>query len=99
MRRRADRAEIREEWIQRAIDHPIKESLQADGRIRLWTRVAEMDGRYLRVIMLPDRETVHNAFFDRSFKPCKSCIYRTQIGAPSSLRSRRMRRIVVWTKL
>lgn len=69
MRRRADRAEIRDEWIQRAIDHPIKESLQADGRIRLWTRAAEMDGRYLRVIMLPDRETVHNAFFDRSFKP------------------------------
>jgi hypothetical protein len=69
MRRRADRAEIQDEWIQRAIDHPIKESLQADGRIRLWTRVAEMDGRYLRVIMLPDRETIHNAFFDRSFKP------------------------------
>ena len=45
MRRRADRAEIRDEWIQQAIDHPIKESLQADGRIRLWTRVAEMDGR------------------------------------------------------
>jgi hypothetical protein len=69
MRRRADRAEIRDEWIQRAIHHPIKESLQADGRIRLWTRVAEMDERYLRVIMLPDRETVRNAFFDRSFKP------------------------------
>ena len=49
MRRRADRAEIRDEWIQRAIDHPIKESLQEGGRIRLWTRVAEMDGRYLRV--------------------------------------------------
>ena len=42
MRRRADRAEIRDEWIQRAIDHPIKESLQADGRIRPRTRVAEM---------------------------------------------------------
>ena len=55
MRRRADRAEIRDEWIQQAIDHPIKESLQADGRIRLCTHVAEMDGRYLRVMMLPDR--------------------------------------------
>jgi hypothetical protein len=31
--------------------------------------LAEMDGRYLRVIMLPDRETVHDASFDRSFKP------------------------------
>jgi hypothetical protein len=25
-------------------------------------------GKYLRVIMLDDGETVHNAFFDRSFK-------------------------------
>ena len=29
---------------------------------------AEMDERVLRVILLPDRETVHNAFFDRSVK-------------------------------
>ena len=69
MRSRADRALIREEWIQKAIDHPIKESVQKDGRIRRWTRVAEMDGRYLRVILLADKQTVHNAFFDRSFKP------------------------------
>jgi len=26
-----------------------------------------MDNRYLRVILLPDRDTVHNAFFDRRF--------------------------------
>ncbi len=69
MRNRADRAIIREEWIQSAIDHPIKESVQKDGRIRRWTRVTEMDGKYLRVMLLPDKETVHNAFFDRSFKP------------------------------
>jgi len=25
--------------------------------------------RYLRVILLADGETVHNVFFDRSFKP------------------------------
>jgi hypothetical protein len=25
-------------------------------------------GKFLRVILLPDGETVHNAFFDRSFK-------------------------------
>jgi len=69
MRSRADRVLIREEWIQKAIDHPMKESVQKDGRIRRWTLLAEMDGRYLRVILLPDKETVHNAFFDRSFKP------------------------------
>jgi hypothetical protein len=28
-----------------------------------------MEARYLRVILLPDRETVHNAFFDRRFRP------------------------------
>ena len=28
-----------------------------------------MDGRYLRVILLPDGVTVHNAFFDRTFTP------------------------------
>jgi hypothetical protein len=32
-------------------------------------RIAEMENRYLRVVLLPDGETVHNAFFDRGFKP------------------------------
>ena len=44
-------------------------TVQQDGRIRRWAAITEMDGRYLRVILLPDGETVHNAFFDRSFKP------------------------------
>lgn len=69
MRRRADRAVIRLEWIEHAIAHPVREQIQRDGRIRRWAPIAEMDGRYLRVILLPDGETVHNAFFDRSFRP------------------------------
>ncbi len=69
MRMRPDRAMISEEWIERAILSPIRETVQADGRIRRWTPVREMEGRYLRVILLPDGETVHNAFFDRSFVP------------------------------
>ena len=40
-----------------------------DGRIRRWIRVPEMENRYLRVILLEDGETVHNAFFDRRFTP------------------------------
>jgi hypothetical protein len=32
-------------------------------------RIAEMDDRWLRVILLSDGDTVHNAFFDRSFHP------------------------------
>jgi len=51
------------------IEHPIKEVIQKDGRIRRWAPINEMGGKYLRVILLPDGETVHNAFFDRSFTP------------------------------
>jgi hypothetical protein len=54
--------------IQYVIDHPVTEVIQEDGRIRRWAAIEEMDGRYLRVILLPDGETVHNAFFDRRFK-------------------------------
>ena len=69
MRQRLDRAAILLEWIERVIAHPVHEEAQRDGRIRRWAPIAEMDGRYLRVILLPDGETEHNAFFDRSFRP------------------------------
>jgi len=68
MRQRPDRAMIQLEWIQRVIEHPEKEIIQQDRRIRRWARIKEMDGRALRVILLPDGETVHNAFFDRDFE-------------------------------
>jgi hypothetical protein len=69
MRSPPDRAAIRLEWIEHVIANPVREVIQHDGRIRRWAPIAEMDGRYLRVILLPDGETVHNAFFDRVFKP------------------------------
>ena len=69
MRQRPGRVFIELEWIQRVIDHPVREFVQADGRIRRWAPIAEMEGRYLRVILLPDAITVHNAFFDRTFRP------------------------------
>lgn len=68
MRSRSDRAIIREEWILRAVEHPVREVIQEDGRIRRWAKIDEMDGKYLRVILLSDKETVHNAFFDRTFE-------------------------------
>lgn len=67
-RLRPDRAMIKDEWIEFVIDHPIDEVIQADGRIKRWARIAAMENRALRVILLADGETVHNAFFDRSFK-------------------------------
>lgn len=68
-RSRPDRAGIQAEWIQRAVEHPEHQHVQSDGRIRRWVRIPEAGGRYLRVILLADRETVRNAFFDRGFKP------------------------------
>lgn len=69
VRQRPDRIFIELEWIQRVMEHPTSEVVQADGRIRLLAPIAEMGGRYLRVVLLPDRMTVHNAFFDRRFRP------------------------------
>ena len=69
IRLRPDRAKIRLEWIQYVVEHPVREVIQADGRIRRWAPVSEMEDRYLRVVLLADGETIHNAFFDRSFKP------------------------------
>ena len=69
MRRRPDRAVIRMEWIQEVVNNPVKEAVQKDGRIRRWAAISENDGRYLRVILLEDGVTVHNAFFDRGFMP------------------------------
>ncbi|MGH7230512.1 MAG: hypothetical protein ACREJU_04035 [Nitrospiraceae bacterium] len=69
IRTRPDRAVILNEWIERAIYSPAREQIQVDGRIRRWVQIPEMEGRYLRVVLLPDGETVHNAFFDRRFEP------------------------------
>lgn len=67
MRKRPDRAIIEDKWITSVIDRPEKIEVQSDGRIRKWGWIAE-EGKFLRVILLADGETVHNAFFDRSFK-------------------------------
>jgi len=69
MRERSDRAIVKLQWIERVVRYPEKEIIQNDGRIRRWASIKEADGRYLRVVLLPDGETVHNAFFDRSFMP------------------------------
>ena len=69
IRVRPDRRMIKDEWIQRVIKNPDREEIQPDGRIRIWATIEEMEGRYLRIVLLSDRETIHNAFFDRRYKP------------------------------
>ena len=60
-RKRPDRAQIKEEWIKSVIEKPEKVEIQSDGRIRKWAKISEA-GKYLRVILLEDGETIHNAF-------------------------------------
>src|SRR5262245_54716010 len=52
IRLRQDRAMIRLEWIQRVVQHPVREQIQMDGRIRRWAPIEEMNGGYLRVVLL-----------------------------------------------
>ena len=62
------RPNIKPEWIEYVLQNPIRTEIQSNGRIRRWAFISEVD-KYLRVVTEPDGETVHNAFFDRRFKP------------------------------
>ncbi len=64
----ARRPYLKMEWIEHVLNNPIRTEVQPNGRIRHWGYIAERD-KYLRVVTEPDGETVHNAFFDRRFKP------------------------------
>ena len=71
-RGRPDRAAIRDEWIEFVIENAVREQQQSDGRIRRWAKIEDAEGRFLRVVLLEDGETVHNAFFDRRFREAKT---------------------------
>lgn len=66
-RQRNDRKDIKREWIEQVHQKPDFEEAQSDGRIRKWGFIEELN-KYLRIIVLEDNETIHNAFFDRNFK-------------------------------
>jgi len=66
-RQRPDRIVIKMEWIERVYKNPELVQEQNDGRIRKWGYIQEME-KYLRIVILEDNETVHNAFFDRNYK-------------------------------
>lgn len=68
---REDRKGIDLKWIEEVVTNPLKEERQSDGRIRRWGKVPKAGNKYLRVVLLEDGETVHNAFFDRRFREVK----------------------------
>lgn len=60
---------LKKEWCVRVVESPYRSEPQEGNRHRFWATIAELEGRYLRVITLEDRVTIHNAFPDRGFKP------------------------------
>ena len=60
---------IQKIWCVYVIKHAVRSEQQERNRYRFWAAVSELEGRYLRVITLEDRVTIHNAFPDRRFKP------------------------------
>ncbi|MEY2483028.1 MAG: hypothetical protein QOK24_1556 [Verrucomicrobiota bacterium] len=53
----------------RVVQNPIRSEPQEHNRFRFWAAVPELNGRFLRVVTLADKITIHNAFPDRKFRP------------------------------
>ena len=60
---------LEKEWCIFVIENPIRMEMQENNRFRFWGMIEELDNRFLRVITLEDKITIHNAFPDRRFKP------------------------------
>ena len=59
---------LKKEWCIYVIENSEKDEPQEDNRHRFWTKIDELEGKYLRVITLKDKLTIHNAFPDRGAK-------------------------------
>ncbi len=60
---------LRKEWCIAVVQKPLRSEPQEHDRFRFWALVPELGERYLRVITLEDKVTIHNAFPDRGFRP------------------------------
>jgi hypothetical protein len=60
---------LTKEMCIRIVESPVRVEPQENNRFRFWAAVPELEGRYLRVVTLADKLTIHNAFPDRGFKP------------------------------
>jgi len=60
---------IRKEWCIRVLERPVRVERQEHNRYRFWAPIEELEGRFLRVVTLEDKLTIHNAFPDRSYNP------------------------------
>jgi len=60
---------LKREWCIHVLEAPLRSEPQDKNRHRFWGEIPELETRYLRVITLEDKVTIHNAFPGRRFKP------------------------------
>lgn len=60
---------LKKEWCIEVIKNPLRMERQEHNRFRFWGMLPELKGRAIRVVTLEDKRAIHNAFFDRGFKP------------------------------
>jgi len=60
---------LKREWCMGVIENAVCSEPQDGNRWRFWASISELNGRYLRVVTLDDKITIHNAFPDRGFRP------------------------------
>ena len=65
----AKRPYLTKELCIQVVEAPIRSEQQEANRFRFWRAIPELEGRFLRVVTLEDKVTIHNAFLDRRFKP------------------------------
>ena len=61
------RTYLSKEICEKIVAEQLSSEIQEDGRIRYWGFVKELD-KYIRVVVLEDGETIHNAFMDRNYR-------------------------------
>ena len=59
---------LKKEWCVSVVENPIRAEIQDDNRYRFWGKVPKAPEKFLRVVTLKDKRTIHNPFFDRGFK-------------------------------
>jgi len=60
---------LKKELCIRVVESPVKVERQGNNRYRFWAQIKELNDRFLRVVTLDDKLTIHNAFLDRRFNP------------------------------
>ncbi|OGT75739.1 MAG: hypothetical protein A2W76_08415 [Gammaproteobacteria bacterium RIFCSPLOWO2_12_47_11] len=58
---------LKKEWFVYVLKNSIRSEPQEQNRYRFWAAIPDLDGRYLGVVTLEDKLTIHNAFPDREF--------------------------------